>query len=465
MKKLMILMTTGFFFMICAALLWQWKTFSESKPVSVGSPEGITHVAAVKLDADGFSIEQTYSNLDSELKYHAILPAKAIGVTCSNDKGKPCGNEWTKTNKLVFEYSIDSPRGSSILLKDWLVVLEKTEIKNTRVEVVDQFFKKGTWAAGLPQRGYKQLELLHYYVFEGVNPAPALYWQEKPLSKRSLQNGIDYYSSRADQLIYQFDSLEKIGRNQHLTVILQNNQEAQQGNGLLIAGNQHTEKEIEQLAAEALLSAKFRPDEPASASIIDVMASLVIKQEPGDPKSKRLMEELNNNLDAKELADFISYFSLAGALDMETLDGYLSKLKGLETNFFTLISRTDKEVPSLYFTDPRRVVVNGVEKPGLDVVIKNGRSLYPLAETMDALGYVTKAGPGLVPLEISSAERTYAFNLNNNTFTIDGESFGLLKKPFQQLNGEWYLEKEWLKAIFKIGIIEKQGRILLEQSH
>lgn len=463
MRKVSFLLTTGLFIFICAAVTWQWSNFSGNNDKPAESKGDPSIIVTVKIEQNLLQVKQTFNDLEIDRQYHAVIPGQALGVKCTDAAGNQCEGgfeQLPKGEKIQFDYIIKSGPGLSQLLNDWMVVLKSAPVTKTRIEIVDQSYSKGTWAAGLPLKGYKQTELLHYYVFEGENSSPSLYWQEKNLIKLTGQKGIDYYTSHKEQIIYEFDSLETFSDN-HLSVIISDGQRTVHGNGLLLAGNKLTDKELEQQLAAAFLSSKFGTDQVGDGWIVKALASLVTKQQPENAKSRAMVEELVNTLTSEEIAAFINYFSKERNFSGNSLDEYLSSIKGMNTNFFSMNSQNQGVFPLLY-TDARRVLVNGDENDELNVVIKDDKYLFPLVPTMDALGYQTKLEPEFTTLEISSAGNTYFFNIKNKTFIHDGQSFGLLENPFHNLNGQWYLEKHWLYAIFKVRVSESEDRIILE---
>ncbi|WP_102262085.1 stalk domain-containing protein [Mesobacillus jeotgali] len=461
MKKVSFLLTTGLFIIICVAVIWQWSAFQQKNDKPSKSEGDISLIVSVKVEQDELQVKQTFDNLKMNQQYHAIIPAQAIEVNCTDAEGDTCKEEHKpKGNKMHFEYTIKSGPGLSILLNDWMIVLKDAEIKKTRIEIVDQYYKRGTWSAGIPLKGYKQTELLHYYVFEGENSTPSLYWQEKPLIKLTGQKGIDYYTTQKEQVIYKFDSLETFSDN-HISVVIIDGKRAVRGNGILLAGNELTDKEFEHGLAVAFLSSKFGTDEEAEGWILEALASLVTKQVPENEKSRAMVEELEKNLTPEEIAAFVTYYSKQGHLNGNSIDGYLSSIKGMESDFFTMNSQKRPGIFPLLFTDARSVIVNGDKKEELAAVIKGGQYLFPLVPTMNALGYETTLGPDLSTLEISSANHTYYFNLKNKTFIHGGQTFGLLENPFQNLNGDLYMGKHWLNAIFKVQVSESEESITL----
>lgn len=462
MKKVSFMMTTGLFIIICAAVVWQWSAFQQNNDKPAKTEGDISLIATVKVEQNKLEVKQTFDKLDKNQKYHAVIPAQAIEVKCTDAEGNTCEEgQKPKGDKMHFEYTIKSSPGLSMLLNDWMIVLKDAAIKKTRIELVDQYYRRGTWSAGLPLKGYKQTELLHYYVFEGANSTPSLYWQEKPLIKLTGQKGIDYYTIQKEQVIYKFDSLEPFSDN-HLSVVIIDGQRIVRGNGLLLAGSELTDKEFEREMAKAFLSSRFGADEEAEVWILEALASLVTKQEPENEKSRAMVQELIKTLTPEELAAFITYFSKQGHLDDNSLDESLSSIKGMESDFFSMNSKKGPGFFPLLFTDARSVIVNGDEKEELAVVIKGDQYLFPLVATMDALGYKTKLGQDFTSFEISSESGTYIFNVKNKTFIHGGETFGLLEDPFQNLNGDWYLEKHWLNAIFKVRVSESDEVFILE---
>jgi hypothetical protein len=462
MKKVSILMTTGLLIFICAAVIWQWSAFQQNNGKPAKSKGDISLIATVKVEQNELQVKQTFDNLDRNQPYHVVTPAKAVEVKCTDEDGTACDEGFNpKGDKMHFEFTIKTGPGLSLLLNDWLIVLQDAAVNQTRIEIVDQYYSRGTWVSGLPLKGYKQTELLHYYVFEGVNSTPSLYWQEKPLIKLTGHKGIDYYTTKKDQVIYEYDSLGTF-TDSHISVVVIDGQRTVFGNGVLMAGNNLTDKELEQQLASAYLSSKFGTEKEIKGWVLEALVSLVTKQEPESEKSKAIVEELLKTMTSEEIAAFINHFSKDKHLDVNSLDGFLSSIKGMESNFFSINSQQRQGISPLLFTDTRSVIVNGIEQDNLAVIVKADQYLFPLVPTMNVLGYNAKLGPESTTLELSSDSSTFYFNLKNKTFIHDGQSYGLLENPFQNLNGEWYLEKHWLNAIFKVQVSDSDDSFILE---
>jgi hypothetical protein len=469
MRKASVLIITVLIVILSGTVAWHWIAFTKkTADLEPESEEKITLAVTVMVDHAGMNIKQVFSNINDNKKYEAIIPTQASDVNCLYEDGTPCLDELqspsikVKGTKLKFEYIIKSDPGVALLLNDWLVMLDDINITETRVEIVDQLRRKGTWVAGLPLKGYKQMEAVNYYVFEGMSKNPSLYWQERSLAKHTGQRGIDYYTFSNEQAVYQFASLKNFTMNQHLSVIMHDGNRVVHGKGILLAGNKLTDKEFEQHLAISFLSSKFDPLAKVDSWILESLASMVTNQQPENTKSQAIVSEMKDTLTAGELNEFInSLSSSSSTIDHLSLDEYMSSIKGLKTSFFSLNMQEGSDVFPLLFMDTRSVVVNGNEREEIGVVIKGDKKLFPLAPTMDALGFKTESGSDRKSLEISSASSTYSFNLENKTFIHNGQSYGLLENPFQNINGDFYLEKHWLNAIFKVSVNEDEESIIL----
>lgn len=469
MRKASVLIITVLIAILSGTVGWHWTAFTKKTADEESeSEEKITMAVTVKVDQAGMNIKQVFSNINDNKKYEAIIPTQAAGVNCLYEDGTPCLDELqspsikVKGTKLQFEYIIKSDPGVALLMNDWLVMMKDINITETRVEIVDQLRRKGTWVAGLPLKGYKQMEAVNYYVFEGMSKNPSLYWQERSLAKLTGQRGIDYYTFSKNLAVYQFDSLENFAMNQHLSVIMQDGNHVVRGNGILLAGNKLTDKEFEQQLAISFLSSKFDPLSKIDSWILESLASLVTNQQPENTKSQAIVSELKNTLTAEELNGFINSFSSGSStIDHLSLDEYMSSIKGMKTSFFSLNIQEGSGVFPLLFMDTRSVVVNGTEREEIGVVVKGDKKLFPLTLTMDALGFKTELGADMKSLEILSASSSYSFNLENKTFIHNGQSFGLLENPFQNILGNFYLDKHWLNAIFKVSVNENEENIIL----
>ncbi|WP_423409938.1 stalk domain-containing protein [Heyndrickxia sp. MSNUG] len=471
MKKVSVLILSVLFIFLSVTVVWQWIIYSNHTSQVASTPdESITQSVTVKVGEKGLTIKQVFKNLQNGSRYGAIIPEQASELVCKDSEGVPCQNDLetqsikAKGDDLQFEYFIKSDSAAvEYILNDWLVSFSEREIASTRIEIVDRIHRKGTWVAGLPLKGYRQMEVVKYYVFEGLGENPSLYWQNRSLEKFSSQKGIQYYSNSQEQPgIYKFDSLKGLADKNHLSVIFNSENRNFHGNGLLLAASSLSKNELEQQLAISFLSQKIQGLGQNNKRLLEALASLIIKQPASNPKSQGIVKELQTKLTAEEINDFT--LILAGvetSIDYTELNDQLAAIKGMETKFFTLNKQDESGLYPLLFNDGRRLIVNGQKIMDWDILLEGDSKLFPLIKTMSSLGNQTNVDSRMTSIEVTSNNSKYSFNLKNNTFVMNGKNFGLLENPFKIISGTVYIEGHWLQALFKVSVDESEEEIAL----
>jgi hypothetical protein len=473
MKKVSVLIISVLFIVLSATVVWQWVLYSNKTGQVTSKPvEDIIQSVTVKVDQKGLAIKQVFNNLQNGSSYGAITPEQATDLVCTTSDGAPCQYDLetnsikAKGDSLQFEYFIKfDPAAVEFILNDWLVLLSEPGTTMTRIEIVDRIHPKGTWVAGLPVKGYRQMEVVDYYVFEGKGENPSIYWENKGLNKFSGQRGIHYYSSSKEHSgIYQFDSLKTFAENDHMSVVFNNDNRIVHGNGLLLAPSSLSKNELKKQLAISLLSRRFQGLKPDERGVLDALASLVTNEPATTSKNEAIVSELQTKLTTAELSEFILLLGEGGSdIDHSVLDERLASIKGMHTNFFTLNKQDETGPYPLLFNDGRRLIANGQEVSDWDVVIEGDKELFPLKETLSLFGFDIKSDPNLNWIKVKSSRSLYSFNLKNKTFVTNEQTFGLLESPFKKINGKVFIEKQWLEAIFKLSIEESEEEIVLSK--
>lgn len=471
MKRASVLLMTIIMIFLCAAVAWQWIVFSDESGQSLNlPPEKINQDIIVKAEKTGLNVKQVFSNLEQGKSYGIHIPGQVENLTCLDSKGAPCKNDFehqsfqAKDTRLELEYfvTVDSS-AVEFLFNDWLVSLVEGAVYNTRIELVDKFQRKGSWVAGIPLKGYKQMDLVNYYVFEGKGKTPSLYWQNTSLEKLSGQKGINYYAHPQDQLpIYEFDSLINVSEKNHLSVIFNNDNRSVHGNGLVLVSKSLSRSEMEQQLATAFISMKLPELNKDEEWLLEALASLMTKETSMNPKAYAIVQELTGKLTPAELNEFTKILSHDNSsLNHRKLDEHLTSIRGKGTNFFTLNKLEASAFYRLLFNDDRRIMINGENIDDIDIAIDGERRLFPFVKTMEAMGFQIETDPGMQWIKVSSIGNEYLFNLKNNTFVLNEENFGLLENPFELINSTVYIEQRWLNGVFKILIEENNQEIVL----
>lgn len=471
MRKASVLIITLLCAILCAAVVWQWLVYSNKTSEITPQPdESVLQHVKINMNQGKMHIQQVFSKLKEEQNYNVIIPENAENFSCTTGTGEQCDQTGdpafvkAKGTQLEFKYTLSvMSSAKEILLNDWLVLLKGQEWMTTKIEIVDRLHPKGTWVAGIPLKGFKQKELVSYFVFEGQGPNPSLYWQNSNLVIFSEQRGISYYGgSKRNIETYKFNHLEAFTEKHHLAVVLRNKGHTVRGSGLVLIDGTTEKDELEKQLAISFLSLQFPGITASDNWLLDAFASLITKQSAEDSKSILMIREMQNKLSAEEVNQLIRYIADSNStLDHESLDEQLARMKGMKTRFFTLNKANDSSTYPLIFIDTRNVVAYGRKITNLDIVSDKNKQMFPFLATLKTLGYETAENKGTTSIKIKNDKLNYTFNLKNSTFTKNGKSYGLLENPFRVINGTIYVEKSWLEAVFGISIVENEEEIVL----
>jgi hypothetical protein len=345
MKKASVLIITGISVLLCAAVFWQWLHFSTKTSKTDKEPnEGVSQSVIVNVEQHEFHIKQVFSDLKGEKYYTAAIPKNALNLSCKTESGEACDVN-RKTNalktagsQLTFEYNLNgNPSDSEILLNNWLVVLKELPSLSIKIEIIDKQHQNGTWAAGLPLKGFKEKELVSYSVFEGDGYNPSIYWNSSRLVNDTSQEGISYYRAKSSAPSHKFSNLDAFAANQHVSVIFRDKGQIVRTGGLLLVDGTLSKDELEKQLAITFLASKF-PGLPAGENwLLDGFASLITNQPASARKSQSIIQEMKNKLTSDELKQFVRFIAENNTpLSHQKLDEKLAKIKGMETLFFTL---------------------------------------------------------------------------------------------------------------------------------
>jgi hypothetical protein len=473
MKKASVLIISVLILLICATAVWQWGVYSKRSSQTYDRPDvRVSQEVTMIVNHSELEIKQVFINLKNDQNYGTVIPKESIGLICKDSEGSPCdlaGNQQSirvKGDKLTFTYTINiDPSAVEFFIHDWLVLLRDSEISNTRIEIVDKLNHKGTWVTGIPLKGSRRMELVNYYVFEGREENPSLYWQNKSLRKLSGQKGISYYPAVIeDQLgVYHFDRLKGLAEKSHVSVIVNNENRIVHGSGILLLHTGLTKSELEQQLAISFFSQKFHSLDVNEKWILEALASLITNEPAVTSKSQFLIKELKSKLTQAEINHFINRLSVDQFhIDHNRMDGHLSVISKMKTNFFALNRQEESKNYPLLFMESRKVIANGLIEEDMDIIIEGEKRLYPFIKTMSSLGYKTeKDAAGAEGMKVSSNSNSYSFNFKNKTFILNGKSFGLLEDPFRTINDTVYIEEQWLNGIFDVIVEESEKEIVL----
>lgn len=466
--------TSFFIFIILSAaiggiLFWQWKDYSDNN----GAPghlqtESALQQITVESAANELKISQSISGLIDGKEYKVSIPEKVSSWNCLKVGGNPCDSKdqfpdtyMAEDGKIVFSYSIFFKKNlSALLLNNWIISLPDVSIDHTKLEIIDYARRGGSWAAGLPLKGYKHFDFIDYFVFEGESESFSLYWQKEPLHEVKNVPEIRLLAESKNTKPVTITSLNSLSDFPYLTVVVTDNYPETDGEGVIVVKKNIQRDVLVRKVFDHYFRAKFSKAEIEEKWLADVLADCFTKQKSRSVKGEKIIQELTAKLSDRELNAFLSsVIQEKAVLSAKILDERLSKQKGLKTQFFTLNKNEDASFVPLYFFDSRKVFINGKERKGIEILYQNEKRLFPLIEILAGLGYEVKHFADEKTLVLNKGKNKYRFYTDRNIFVYNKEDYGLLENPFLLINGKVYIEEKWLMALFKIYIKENKHQI------
>ncbi|WP_066289471.1 stalk domain-containing protein [Bacillus sp. FJAT-29937] len=469
MWKTFVLISIVLTTVIGGMLFWQWKAYSKQNESTNETFEKAAQEITVKSNANDLLITQKITGLTAGKEYLAENPESLFRWTCI-DNNKPCESKddqqlilIPEQNELVFEYIIPITKESkAFLLKDWTTSLPEVAITRSSIIIVDSVKKGGTWAAGARLKGFKEMDLIDYYYFEGIGSAPAVYWQSELLQAAENKNGAVTYFSNQEIDHSVMKEIQSLKDFPYVSVIFTDLINEQSSKGLLFSNPSIKEEAFKRKMFTYFYEKKLKSLPNEQDWVIDALTSYSANLQASTAKGSQVLLEMNNKLTEEEIESFFRAInSSSKPLTIQNLDNYVSEIRGLSTRFFTLNEGKNDVLVPLYFYDSRKVVVNGTANEGIEIIFEKGKSMFPFIHTMKALGFEIEILADKETILVRKGSNTYRFFLNRNIFIYNEDDYGLLERPIAVINGNIYMSGQWIEALFKITIEEKDGEIII----
>lgn len=462
-------------FVVGGILFWQWDAYSKQTDSAPKGKmlENVEQQVIVESRKNSIQITQTLFGLTSGKEYRVSIPEHIKNWTCINEDGSECDSQdenpfsfISENGYLTLKFLLPMDKSSNAkLYKNWIASFPDVVISNSLIEIVD-YKREGSWVSGLPLKGYRELDIINYYVFEGELAKASLYWQSDKLNLIKDLDYIAYYSEKAtNDLNNLFNTV-----NDHIdpstlgpfSVVFTDQFKETSGQGMIIAKPTIKKSTLERKIVYASLENRFETLPKEEKWIIDAFASLTIGKSSKFPKGNELIAALQKNLTDEELLSFTKLIWKEPTLiHSKKLDKYLGEIKGMGTHFFTLNKSEKTKFISLYFYDLRNVMVQEKIQKNMNVVYRENQKLFPFLETMGKLGFDVQVLSDEETLLLNKGNNRYRFYLNQNIFIYNEEDYGLLENPLLNLNGIIFMEEKWLQKLFNVSVEEDSQNIRL----
>ncbi len=466
------------FFIILSAvisglLFWQWDAYSKEME-HPADMELASQNISIKTEIDTLVITQKLSGLTGKKEIPFALPSGVITWQCLLEDGSECEKQEESVaslkpdNKGNIQIQFTLPikaNEKAFLFNQWLALFSNVQVTDTKVELIDSTKRNGTWVMGIPLIGNKKLDLIDYYVFEGQLANPSLYWQANSLLQEEVDSKLMIYSEQEGNLGQTFNSLQQISNRPHVTVVITNQLQEGNGNGMIITRPDIKPEMLEKKLLYSLLKLKFDNLPMEQSWLVDLHVSLLLNSESQISKSNQIIQELKLKLTEKELESYLQTFLSEEILfTPQKLDDLLESVTGKPTSFFDDNKNEDTNLIPLYFLEKRNISVKGKIQKDLHIIYMGDQKLFPFVETVSSLGFQVKVLSDNETLLLTKGLNSYRFYVNQNIFIYNEEDYGLLENPLTKINHTIYINYQWLTSLFNIQIDEDENTVYLKES-
>ncbi|MGS2776729.1 stalk domain-containing protein [Robertmurraya sp. GLU-23] len=466
------------FFIILSAvisglLLWQWDAYSKEMEQPADT-ELANQKISIKTETDMLIITQKLSGLTGNKEIPFALPSEVINWKCLLEDGSECEKQQESVtsikpdNKGNIQIQFTLPikaNEKAFLFNQWLASFSNVQVTDTKVELIDSTKRNGTWVMGIPLIGNKKLDLIDYYVFEGQLANPSLYWQAGSLLQEKVDTKLRIYSEQDGNLDQTYTSLQQISNRPHITVVITNQLQEGNGNGMIISRPDIKPEMLEKKLLYSLLKLKFDNLPIEQSWLIDLHVSMLLNSESQISKSNQIIQELKLKLTEAELESYLQVFlSEEIFYTPQKLDEILASVTGKPTTFFDDNKKEDMNLIPLYFLEKRSISVKGKIQKDLHIIYMGDQKLFPFVETLSSLGFQVKVLSDHETLLLTKGLNSYRFYVNQNIFIYNEEDYGLLENPLTKINQTIYINYQWLTSLFNIQIEEDENTVYLKES-
>ncbi|MFS1518253.1 stalk domain-containing protein [Bacillus sp. SCS-151] len=456
-----------------ALIILQWFSYTgntEQKVMVDNNTQLNESIQLVRKD-NALVVTQSYNGLVQptyELSIPSVIEQEQI--FCETENGKQCeiiynDNDITLMNgneqHIIFTYqiSIDSSL-HSFLMENWSINLHSQQLKNTRLEIIEDHSPRGTWVTGASLQKYISKENIDFYAWEySYMDSPPIFWTNKQLDSEEVEE-ITYYVNEGNQVEkINAPSLARVPSSSPLTIVNIPGEDLVITPSLII----HDKDDgnfIEEGYIDKVLFESFSYDEN-DEWILQVLKSILLNRSVGDEFSNRLSEEMFTQLSGQALDEFIEIiFTYENKkLSSELLDRSLSAIDLGKTTFFSANTNQRNQTSSLYFVDERNFFINSKEIVNRPVIFRNGQLLFPLEDVLRQAGYKVSFFLDQETIYIEKGQDIWRFYLNKNYFIYNEEEWGLLSKPMEQIDHSVYIYETWLTDLFAV-LVEKDEQTI-----
>ncbi|MBM7647240.1 hypothetical protein JOC78_000161 [Bacillus ectoiniformans] len=445
-------------------LFVQWLGFEKSSQAF--SEMELEQLIKVEHTASGFKIVQQLTNVPKDKDLSVVVPPQALNISCEN-KSDQCsfrgqlGVITPGKSTVSISYTLKDQGGAAaLLLSDWFIKVKEANLSYTTIELTERKLREGTWYSNADEVKNQKGKLVDFYLFERKGEAVDLYWQKEPLSRMTFNKKITVYAPKETVINSEvFSEVKGVADLDPPLVIMTKAHPSYSSATLVLVQD---ENQLGLLSDQFLIQYIHRAYQfTEGQKWFSQLIQAYMKNRPvGSPKAQEMYTHLQTKLskDQHEKWKEKILHVKERVLTAEEMDQMLSSVVKLDTHFFTENKNENQLFKPLTLYDTRPVYIEE-GRSEVQMVHRNGMILFPLQETLEELGFSVKAVSNERTLLIKKEYDTYRFFLDQNRFILNEDDYGIYNNALQTIDGEVYIDKNWLQKIFLTSVSEQSDRI------
>lgn len=458
MRRIVIVFLLLLLSVTSGVLYWQWTIYSEKsaevKRTSYKASE------MIRMDVTAKTIDITHEILGLPATSFVVKNPRNVKISCQENKKKCTFTDKQKTKiktnggTIKFTYTLRKPKADAYVLDNWALTLKDVTIHKTSVELTHHGKDAVTWAAGATLVGQTKKGKINYFVFEGVEGVFPLYFQ-KQVMKQVEEHGFVIYGDTSQKIIEYAKQYEV---ETPFTFIISTKRSSFSAEHLLIG---RSKANIMQVLANRYYQKNY-PFKAKEEKWLQSFIGVYVLDEQAEGKAKQLITELSKQLTEEQQTAFVALLNnnKGQGFSAARLDGYLSEVTGLKTNYFVSNKVEKNKRKSLVFINNAKWYDKQGNSSEIDSITKNSTRYYDLKQVAKKLGFEYE-GINDDQIYLTNGKRSYRLFPGEKTFFYNGTAYSIKGDLLKKINNKYYVTEEYLPKIFRVIVREQDGELQL----
>ncbi|NYF24119.1 hypothetical protein [Sporosarcina sp. JAI121] len=409
---------------------------------------------------DALHIRHHFRGL-SNVRREIVWPEKSINRSCYLADASTC-NRLDENSTAFLEgdndrqsISYDIPKTGTVkktaLFNAPFASLYDSSVVYTYFHMTDETGIGGLWVNGLEQVGEKEMTNINYALFRGSGEVNDLYWQKNNLPLFYAGDRLTVFGKGGDtkRLVEVDKALKAVDAN-HSAVVIDNSNPPVHSDRFIVSDNTDVVEVSDRLLTMAMYERySIQPKEQLTAEVI---ASILGGKPVGSKKSREMYHMLTETISKEELGELRALLSDLSSREINAtvLDELAGEVIGFKTTFFTRNNQGDAVGHPFLIEDPRKVSFEGKDFSDIQVILREGKTLYPAKKVLKLAGY--KVSSNERSIYINNKIRKFRFPLNDFFYVYNEHRYDVVTMPFEILENDFYFEESWFKRLFLLSI-------------